>query len=285
MPGSTRRGHAVALIGAVLVAILVFCTTLAPVLDKHDPLAKNLASGVTELGTPLPPGLDHPLGTDMLGRCVAARVMHGAAHSLAIGVAATLVALTIGVLVGAWAGMAGGLADTLLMRLCDLVLAFPFLLLVIAVAAVLRDSAAARTTVFLILGIAGWTTMARVVRAKVLLLRELDFVAAARAAGAGRVRILFRHVLSNLWGPILVLSTMAVGQMILAESTLSYLGLGTPPPSPTWGRMLREGQPYLRGAPWMVIAPGVAIVLAVLGFQLLGEGVRKMIDPRRPGRE
>ncbi len=166
------------------------------------------------------------------------------------------------------------------MRLVDLVLAFPFLLLVIAIAALLRESGAGLGAVFLVLGIVGWTTVARVIRGKVLTLREMDFVQGARAVGASPVRIVFRHILPNVLGPAMVLATISVAQMILAESTLSYLGLGAPPPIPTWGRMLSEGQSFMRGSPWLVTAPGVAILITVLGFNLLGEGLRDAFDPK-----
>lgn len=269
-----------AAVGAALVAVVILGALAAPLLDAHPPNGKNVAGGLTELGAPRPPSGEFPLGTDSMGRCVSSRLLHGARASLAVGAAATLIALLIGVLVGLSAGFAGGLADTLLMRLVDLLLAFPFLLLVLALAAVLRGSGGGTGAILVVLGVVGWTTMARVIRAKVLVLRETDFVQAARAVGAGRLRIVFRHILPNVAGPAVVLATLSVAQMILAESTLSYLGLGAPPPEPTWGRMLVEGQQVLRGAPWLVTAPGVAILVTVLGFNLLGEGLRDALDPK-----
>jgi peptide/nickel transport system permease protein len=214
----------------------------------------------------------------MLGRCVAARLGAGASVSLEVGGLAALVAVVLGTLVGLVAGWAGGFVDRLLMRLVDLVLAFPFLLLVLAVAALLRETDVGLGAIFVLLGVAGWTTVARVIRAKVLALRASDFIVAARATGAGAARILIRHVLPNVLGPAIALGTLAVAQMILAESTLSFLGLGVPPPHATWGRMLAEGQPYLRGAPWLVTAPGVAILATALGFNLLGDGLRDAFD-------
>jgi peptide/nickel transport system permease protein len=269
-----------ALVGLVLVGIVVVMTFLAPLLDQHTPYGKNIKTGLSELGAPQPPSAEFPLGTDHLGRCNASRVLHGAKISLLVGFAATLLALVIGTLIGLIAGYVGGAADTALMRLVDLVLAFPFLLLVIALAAVLRESGAGLGAVLIVLGVVGWTTAARVIRGKVLVLREMDFVQGARAVGATRMRIVLRHILPNVAGPSIVLATISVAQMIIAESTLSYLGLGAPPPTPTWGRMLSEGQVYMRGAPWLVIVPGVAILVTVLGFNLLGEGLRDAFDPR-----
>jgi ABC-type dipeptide/oligopeptide/nickel transport system permease subunit len=268
-----------ALVGAVLVAIITLGALFAPLIDQHAPLGKNVAA-LSELGAPGAPSLAYPMGTDMLGRCVSSRILHGARISLEVGILATLIALGIGVFVGLTAGYAGGLVDTLLMRLVDLILAFPFLLLVIALAAVLRQEASGIGPVLVVLGIVGWTTMARVIRGKVLSVREMEFVLAARAMGATRTRILYRHILPNVLGPVVVLGTISVAQMILAESTLSYLGLGAPPPIPTWGRMLSEGTNYKLGAPWLITVPGLAILVTVLGWNLLGEGLRDALDPK-----
>jgi ABC-type dipeptide/oligopeptide/nickel transport system permease subunit len=270
-----------ALAGAAIVVVIAAGAALAPVLDSHPPIGKDVAEGLGELGEPLPPSQAFPLGTDSLGRCEASRVLHGARVSLEVGLLATLIALVIGVTVGLVAGYAGGLTDALLMRLVDLILAFPFLLLVIAVTAVVKESGAG--SALLVLGLVGWTTMARVIRAKTLALRESEFVQAARATGLSAARILVRHILPNVVGPAVVLATLSVAQMILAESTLSFLGLGAPPPTATWGRMLAEGQSYLVGAPWMAIVPGVAVFLTVLGFNLLGEGLRDALDPKDRG--
>ena len=274
------RRNRPALAGAVLVAFIVVAATLAPWLDAHTAVGKDTRQGLSALGAPLPPSSEFPLGTDMMGRCVAARLLLGSRISLFIGGMATLLALTIGLAVGLVAGVASGFLDALLMRFVDLILAFPFLLLVIALTAVLRESGAGIGAVLAVLGLVSWTTMARVVRGKVLTIRELEYVLAARALGAGRLRLVAVHVLPNVAGQVVVLATLSVAQMILAESTLSYLGLGAPPPVPTWGRMLADGQSYLRGAPWLIAAPGVAILVTVLGFNLLGEGLRDALDPK-----
>jgi peptide/nickel transport system permease protein len=272
--------------GVVLLVLVLVVAILAPVLDSHGALDKNVMGGLSPLGAPLPPSAEFPLGTDMLGRCQASRLLLGARLSLAIALPAALGALVIGVVVGVIAGYARGLADLALMRLVDFVLSFPFLLLVLALAAVFRESSAGGLPVIIVLSMGGWVTTARVIRAKVLTLRELDFMIAARALGSGHLRILWTHVLPNLAGPIAVLGALLVGDMLLAESALSFLGLGAPPPMPSWGRMLSEGQSYLQGAPWLIAAPGTAILLTVLACNLLGEGLRDALDPkggRAPG--
>lgn len=271
-----------ALVGALLVFFIVVCALAAPLLSSTDPLAQDIDNGLDALGAPTGPSDVYPLGTDALGRSVWSRLVHGAAVSLEVASMATLIALTFGLAIGLIAGFAGGLIDSLLMRIVDLVLAFPFLLLAILLAALLRDTSLGQgaAPVFITLGIVSWTTMARVIRGKVLSLREMEFVTAARSTGASGVRIMLRHLLPNVIGPVIVLGTISFAQMILAESTLSYLGLGPPPPTPTWGRMLFEGQIYYRSAPWLIIAPGIAILITVIGFNLLGEGLRDALDPK-----
>lgn len=277
--------HRSALIGAVLCIVLVLIALVGPLLAP-DPLALDIDHGLTEVGAPKGPSLDAPLGTDSLGRDVWARVAAGAGTSLWIAFAATLLAIGAGVAVGLVAGYRGGRVDELLMRLADLALAFPFLLLAILLAALLRESAAADSNapVIVPLAIVGWTTFARVVRAKARVLARSEYVVAARALGARPLRVIVHHVLPNLAGVIVVAAAFGFAQNLLAESALSFLGLGPPPPAPTWGRMLFEGRAYYRTAPWLVIAPGVAIVLAVVAFNLLGEGLRERLDPRRRGR-
>jgi peptide/nickel transport system permease protein len=274
-----RRNRAA--VGGLVIALLVLLLAAAGPLAAGDPQAQDIDDGLSEFGAPLGPSDDALLGTDSLGRDVWSRVVGGAAVSLQVAAIATLISLTIGVGIGLIAGYAGGWVDAALMRLVDLVLSIPFLLLAILLASLLRqrEIGSSSAPVFITLGIVGWTTMARVVRGKVLSLRELDFVHAARALGAGPGRILRRHLLPNVFGVVIVLATLGFAQNILAESVLSYLGLGPPPPSPTWGRMLYEGQPYYRTAPWLFLAPGTAILLTVISFNLLGEGLRDALDP------
>lgn len=271
-----------AVAGAVLVAALVVAAALAPVLSAKDPLVSDVEHGLSELGAPLPPSDEAVLGTDQLGRDVWARVVAGASTSLSIAALATLIALVIGLSVGLVAGYAGRSVDNALMRLVDLVLAFPFLLLAILLAALFREAelASSNAPVFLTLGAVGWTTMARVIRGKTAVLARSDMVSAARALGATPGRIVVRHVLPNVAGVVIVVTALGFAQNLLAESVLSYLGLGPPPPAPTWGRMLYEGRAYFRIAPHLVLVPGVAILLAVVGFNLLGEGLRDAVDPK-----
>jgi peptide/nickel transport system permease protein len=272
----SRRG----LLGLGLVASVALGGGLVQALDRHAPLDKDVARGLSPLGAPLPPSLEWPLGTDVLGRCEAARLGAAAFVTLEIGLLAALAAVVIGTGVGLWAGWAGGAADAALMRLCDVVLAFPFVLIVVAAAALLGGTEGGRADVALVLGLVGWTTVARVCRARTAQLRRSELVAAARVAGAGPVRILVAHVLPNVVGTVITIGSVAVAQMIVAESTLSFLGLGAPPPAATLGRMIAEGQTFLRGAPWLVVAPGVVVVAAALGFNLLGDGLRDAFDPR-----
>jgi len=271
-----------ALVGAALVALVVAIAVLAPVIGGRDPVAADIDHGLTTMGAPLPPHGGEWLGTDQLGRSVWSRIAHGAGISLLVALASTAIALTVGLVVGLIAGYAGGTTDAALMRMVDLFLAFPFLLLAILLAALLRQAGIASGTapVFITLGAVSWTTMARVIRGKVLSLRERDFVQAARAMGASTARILARHLLPNVGGVVIVLATLGFAQMILAESVLSYLGLGPPPPTPTWGRMLYEGRSYYQTAPWLIAVPGVAILITVVAFNLLGEGLRDAFDPK-----
>jgi peptide/nickel transport system permease protein len=271
-----------AVVGALLVAVLVGVATLAPVLSAKNPLASDIEHGLSVMGAPLPPSGDAVLGTDPLGRDVWARVVAGAGTSLSIAALATLIALVLGLLIGLVAGYAGGSVDNALMRLVDLVLAFPFLLLAILLASLFREAelASSNAPVFLTLGAVGWTTMARVIRGKTQVLARSDMVAAARAIGATPARIVVRHILPNVAGAVIVVTALGFAQNLLAESVLSYIGLGPPPPAPTWGRMLYEGRAYFRIAPHLVLAPGIAILLAVIGFNLLGEGLRDAVDPK-----
>jgi ABC-type dipeptide/oligopeptide/nickel transport system permease subunit len=274
-----------AVVGAVLVVGLLGIALLAPVLSAKNPLASDVEHGLSELGAPLPPSHDAVLGTDQLGRDVWARVVTGTRTSLSIAAIATLIALAIGLSIGLVAGYAGGVVDSALMRLVDLVLAFPILLLAILLAALFREAelASSNAPVFLTLGAVGWTTMARVVRGKALVLARSEMIIAARAIGAGPVRILTRYFLPNVAGVVTVVAALVFAQNLLAESVLSYLGLGPAPPSPSWGHMLYEGRAYYRTAPHLVLAPGIAILIAVAGFSLVGEGLRDAFDARDAG--
>jgi peptide/nickel transport system permease protein len=271
-----------ALVGAVVVVALVGLAVLAPVLSAKDPLVSDVEHGLSAVGAPLPPSSLALLGTDDLGRDVWARALAGAGASLAIAALATLIALVIGVAIGLVAGYAGRSVDNALMRLVDLVLSFPVLLLAILLAALFREADLASSTapVVLTLGLVSWTTMARVIRGKTQSLAHSDMVLAARALGASPARIVLRHVLPNVAGLVVVVAAFGFAQNLLSESVLAYVGLGAPPPAPSWGRMLYEGRAYYRIAPHLVLVPGIAIVLAVMSFNLLGDGLRDALDAR-----
>jgi ABC-type dipeptide/oligopeptide/nickel transport system permease subunit len=271
-----------ALVGAVLVVVLVALSVLAPVLSAKDPLVSDVEHGLSAMGAPLPPSSRALLGTDDLGRDVWARALAGAGTSLAIAALSTLIALVIGVAIGLVAGYAGRSVDNALMRLVDLVLSFPVLLLAILLAALFREAelASSIAPVVLTLGFVSWTTMARVIRGKTQSLARSDMVVAARALGARPARIVLRHVLPNVAGLIAVVAAFGFAQNLLSESVLAYVGLGAPPPAPSWGRMLYEGRAYYRVAPHLVLVPGIAIVVAVMSFNLLGDGLRDAFDAR-----
>lgn len=276
------RSHRGALVGLGLVVGLVTFAVLGPWLTSHDPNLSDFATGRDAAGRPIGPSAAHWLGVDHLMRDELARLAHGARISLTVGLVATTMALSLGALVGIVSGWFEGTrlaaVDLLLMRLTDVGLAFPYLLLVTAVGAALQRTSV--LTILVVLGATSWFGTARLVRSKTLEIRALDFIQAARALGASTAWVLARHVLPNVAGPLVVIGTVSVAQMILAESVLSYLQVGLPPPNATWGRMLQEGQTFYVVAPRLVLAPGLAILCAVLGFNLLGEGLRDALDPR-----
>ena len=276
--------HRGAVVGAILVLVLVGIALLGPHLVAKDPLARDIDHGLTTMGAPLGPSSDALLGTDQLGRDVWSRVVAGAGTSLEIATLATLIALAIGLAIGLVAGYAGGWIDGVLMRFVDLVLSFPFLLLAILLAALLREAelSSATAPVILTLGAVGWTTTARVIRGKAMTIARAQHVTAARALGASPTRIVVRHILPNVAGLVAVLGVLGFAQNLLAEAALSFVGLGPAPPAPTWGRMLFEGRVYYRTAPHLVLAPGVAILVAVVAFNLLGEGLRDVLAPKEP---
>jgi peptide/nickel transport system permease protein len=209
-------------------------------------------------------------GTDDLGRDVLSRLLHGARISLLVGLVAMLVTMTIGTAVGLGAGYFGGITDVVLMRATDVMLAFPGLLLAVALVAVLRPSV---WTIFIVIGLVSWTGVARVIRSEVLSLREREFVLAARAMGARDGRIVLRHIFPNAWPTILVIAALSTSGTILLDAGLSFLGIGVPPPTPTWGRMIQEATSYYRVAPWLMLFPGVAVLTAVLAFNLIAYGL------------
>ncbi len=257
------------------MAAFAAAALLAPLLVPHDPYA---VPRQLEAASLRPPGGPFPLGTDLLGRDLLSRVLYGGRVSLAIGVGAELFAATLGLLVGLAAGFYGRWVDGLLMRLTDIVMAFPSLVLAIGLMAVFQ--APGLDKVFLVLVLLGWTTIARIMRAEVLALKEREYVLAARALGLGDLPLIWRHLLPNAAGPLLVAATLGVAGNIVAEAGLSFLGFGAQPPTISWGAMLAEGQTFLAISPWVAIFPGLALMLAVLGINLLGDGLRDRFDPR-----
>jgi len=265
------RRHRLGVAGLTFIALLVVTALLADLLAPYSPIQS--VSGMRGVG----PSWSHPLGFDHIGRDILSRIIFGTRIALIVGIGATGIAVTIGVLVGATAGYFGGWVDNLLSRAVDTLMAFPTLVLLIALTAVVGPSL---RTVVIVIGATVWAQYARVVRADTMSLRERDFTLAARVAGATNARIIFRHLVPNVLGPVIVLASLAVGGIIIYESTLSFLGLGIQPPEPSWGGMLADGRAYIVHYPHIAIAPGVMITLTVLAFNLLGDGLRDALDPR-----
>ncbi len=261
-----------ALVGLVFLGILAVVSLVPGVFAPYDPLR----AAPEFLGQA--PSSAHWLGYDEIGRDELSRIIYGTRIALLVAVLATAIAVTIGVAVGATAGYFGGWVDSVLSRLIDTIMAFPTLALLIALVAVVGPSL--RTTI-IVIGATVWAAYARVARADVLSVRERDYVLAARAAGATDRRIIARHVVPNILGPIIVLSTLAVGSIIILEAALSFLGLGVQPPTPDWGNMLASGRAYVQVYPHIVISPGVMISLTVLAFNFIGDGLRDALDPRQ----
>jgi len=268
LPGSRRS-----LLGAGLLALLGAAALLAPLLAPFDPDLIDLGAGRL-----LPPSGSHWMGTDELGRDLFSRVLYGARVSLLIGFLSVAIAISLGTAVGAAAGFSGGWLDVLLMRIVDLFLSFPRLVLLITVVALFQPSI---PLIIIVLGLTGWMGVSRLVRGQVLSVREREYVQAARAMGYGPGRILGRHVLPNVLTPIIVAATLGIGNAILAEAALSYLGLGVQPPVASWGTIIQSGGDRLVDAWWIATFPGLAIVLTVMSFNLVGDGLRDALDPRR----
>ena len=262
-----------ALVGLVLLALLYLIALLAPLIAPYDPIAQE---NVLETSY-LQPGMQHWLGTDRFGRDILTRILYGARISLAIGFVATAISVTLGTLLGAIAGYFGGKVDAMIMRFTDMVLAFPRLVLLIMIVALFSPSIAVIITV---LGLTQWPNTTRIVRGDVLSLREREFIQAARALGLGRARIILRHLIPNVLAPVIVTATLGIGNTIVLEAGLSFLGLGVQPPTPSWGNMVADGRDNLLGAWWIATFPGLTIVLTVLAFNLVGDGLRDALDPR-----
>ena len=261
-------------IGIGIVVVMSLAALLAPVIARQSPITIDLAHLLQR------PSAQHWLGTDIQGRDIWSRLVYGARVSLTVGLISQGIALAIGVTLGLIAGFYGKWVDEIVMRIADVTLAFPTLLLLIAMVAALQPSEA---VVFATIGIVGWAGMARIVRGQVLVVRQLEYIQAIRALGAGDLRIMTQHVLPNVIAPVVIAATLGVAGAIMAEAALSFLGLGVPPPAPSWGSMIADGRDLeqLRRAPWTSVFPGIAIGAAVLGFNLLGDALRDALDPRQ----
>lgn len=260
-----------ALAGSAIIIFLFIVAAMAPVLAPRDP---NLIDTSNILA---PPSHGHLFGTDDLGRDVLSRMIYSARISLLVGFVAVGIATVIGVIVGAVSGYYGGWVDSVFMRFVDIMLCFPTIFLILAVIAILEPSI---WNIMIIIGITGWMGVSRLVRAEFLTLKERDFVVASKAVGATDLRIIFRHILPNALAPVLVSAVLGVGGAILIESSLSFLGLGVQPPTPSWGNMLTAGKDNIEIAWWLSLFPGMAILITVLGYNLLGEGLQDALNPR-----
>ena len=285
MPAAARavrlaRRSPLATLGVLIVGLVVLAALMAPLLATTDPIEQDLTVALKPPFWMADGSLLHPLGTDHLGRDVYSRLVYGAKISLAISVLAALLGAAVGVAAGLVAGYLGGRVGAIIMRIVDLNLAFPLILLALAVVALLGANL---RNLVIVMAITTWMIYARVVRGLTLTLREQEFVQAVRALGARDARIIARHILPNVLAPVMVIWTLEVARVILMESALSFLGLGVPPPTPTWGRMLAEGRDYLTMAGWISIFPGLAIMVTVLGINFLGDGLRDLLDPRLRG--
>ncbi|MCL5771904.1 MAG: ABC transporter permease [Actinobacteria bacterium] len=260
-----------AMIGLAIVIIMAIIAVFAPLIAPYDPNAR--IKEVSQKG----PSMQHWFGTDILGRDIFSRVLYGTRISMLVGVVAVAISLAIGLFLGALSGFFGGISDAVIMRIADIFFAFPYILGAIAIMTVLGPGV---LNVFIAIGILGWSSVARLFRSSILSIKEKEYIEAARALGASNSRIIIKHILPNSFAPIVVYSTMNVGTAIIVEAALSFLGLGVQPPTPSWGKMLSESLNYINTAPWLMFFPGLAILITVLGFVLLGDGLRDALDPK-----
>jgi ABC-type dipeptide/oligopeptide/nickel transport system permease subunit len=261
-------------VGSILVLLLVVLAIFAPILAPNDPYAIGLGPSMA------PPSAEMIMGTDKLGRDLFSRILYGARTTLLVSLPSVALAVVVGMLLGLTAGYFGGRVDQVIMRILDIFLAFPGLLLAIAVVAVLGPSI---PNLIITIAILYTPRMARIVRGPVLSIKQHEFIGAARVSGAGDWRIIRRHILPNVLSPVIVDATLSASQAIITESALAYLGLGAPPPTPSWGEMLSSSRQFMTSAPWSALFPGLAIVYATTSFIILGNGLRDLLDPRRRG--
>lgn len=269
-----------ALFGLAIVALVVFMAVAAPLIAPYNP-DEQMFDGLTLEGAPLPPSAQFLLGTDTLGRDLFSRLLYGARTSLIIGLVANGIAVAIGLLIGILSGYMRGLVGNALMRFTDLMMAFPALLLAIVLAALLRPSL---WIVAMVIALVNWVQVARIVYTETRGLVERDFILAERSLGAGHLRILFHHILPHLMPTAIVWGTLGIATTVLLEATLSFLGIGVQPPTPSWGNIIFESQSYFQAAPWLVFIPGAVILLTALSFNLVGDALRDILDPTQRGR-
>ena len=259
-----------AMFGMAVVVVLIFIGGFARIIAPSDPFAINLASRLQ------PPGVGHLFGTDHFGRDILSRMLYGAQISLQVGIIASSISLFFGVILGTLAGYYGGWIDSLIMRLTDIMFGFPALLFLIGIMAAFEPNL---TTVFFAIGFVSWPKMARIMRGQVLSVKDSEYVLANHALGQSDVPLILKHIIPNCLAPVIVAFTMGIASAIMAEASLSFLGLGAQPPTPSWGSMINFGKDYLRSAPWLTLFPGLAIGFTVLGFNLFGDGLRDALDP------
>ncbi len=274
-----------AMVGASIVVLLVLVSILAPVISPHNP-DDQFRDGLTPLGQPIPSTLlqgswKFPLGTDPNGRDLLTRILYGARVSLLVGVLANALAVTLGTIIGSVAAVSRGVVENVLMRFTDVMMAFPTLLLAMTLVAILKPS---MWIIIVVIGAVYWTWIARVVYGQVTALRERDYITASQALGASRSYTLVRHILPQLVPTIIVWGTLGIATNVMLEASLSFLGIGVQPPTPSWGGIIQDAQSYYRSAPWLVIFPGLAIMVTVFAFNLLGDGLRDALDPMQSGK-
>jgi len=259
------------LVGGSIVLFFIILAIFAPIIAPYDPQDADLMRSLE------PPQKNYLFGTDVQGRDILSRIIYGSRVSLSVGIVVQAISLTIGIILGLLSGFYGGFIDDIISSIMNIMFSFPSLLFAIAIMAVLGPSL---YNIFLALGIINWPTVARLVRGETLSLKKRDFVEASRALGVNNISIIFKHILPNCLGPIIVVATLGIADAILTEATLSFLGLGIQPPTPSWGSMLSRGREYIWSSPHLIIFPGLAILITVLGFNLLGDGLRDILDPR-----
>ena len=265
------RRNKLAMFGLAIVIILILIAIFAPFIAPHDPIARIKEDSL------LAPNKTYWFGTDLLGRDIFSRIIYGSRVSLEVGIIAVGISVLIGLSLGAISGYFGNISDTIIMRIADIFFAFPYILGAIAIMTVLGPGI---VNIFIAIGLLGWASFARIFRGSILSIKNKEYIEAARALGASNFRIITKHIFPNAFAPIIVYATMNVGTAIIVEAALSFLGIGVQPPNPAWGKMLSEALDYIDVAPWMMIFPGLAILITVLGFVLLGDGLRDAFDPR-----